>query len=133
GDWCHDCGRPKSCRVLSLLPKTSRLAKELVGADTGGFYCNGDLALVMKVESHHQPSQVEPFQGAATGVGGILPDIFTVGARPIASANSLRFGDPHDPYTRYLVDGVVRGIAHYGNATGVPTVAGEVYFHPSYQ
>src|SRR5436190_6384811 len=87
----------------------------------------------MKVESHNHPSQVEPFQGAATGVGGILRDIFTVGARPIASANSLRFGNPDDPYTRYLVDGVVRGISHYGNSTGVPTVAGEVYFHPSYQ
>jgi phosphoribosylformylglycinamidine synthase II len=131
-EWCEHCGYPKSRRLLALLPKESRRAKVLVGADTGGFYLTDDLAVVMKVESHNHPSQVEPFQGAATGVGGILRDIFTVGARPIASANSLRFGDPHDPYTRYLVDGVVRGIAHYGNSTGVPTVAGDVYFHPSY-
>src|SRR5713101_6111275 len=131
-EWCEHCGYPKSRRLLSLLPKESRRVKVLVGADTGGFQFNDDLAVVMKVESHNHPAQVEPFQGAATGVGGILRDIFTVGARPIASANSLRFGKPEDPYTRYLLDGVVRGIAHYGNACGVPTVAGEVYFHPSF-
>src|SRR5947209_4240428 len=131
-EWCEHCGYPKSRRVRSLRPKESRRVKVLVGADTGGFQFTDDLAVVMKVESHNHPSQVEPFQGAATGVGGILRDIFTVGARPIASANSLRFGNPDDPYTRYLVDGVVRGIAHYGNCTGVPTVAGEVYFHPCY-
>jgi phosphoribosylformylglycinamidine synthase II len=132
-EWCEHCGYPKSRKLLALLPKESRRVKVLVGADTGGFQFTDELAVVMKVESHNHPSQVEPFQGAATGVGGILRDIFTVGARPIASANSLRFGDLGDPYTRYLVDGVVRGISHYGNSTGVPTVAGEVYFHPSYQ
>ena len=131
-EWCEHCGYPKSRRLLALLPKESRRVKVLVGADTGGFQFTDDLAVVMKVESHNHPSQVEPFQGAATGVGGILRDIFTVGARPIASVNSLRFGDPGDAYTRYLVDGVVRGIAHYGNSCGVPTVAGEVYFHPSF-
>src|SRR6476660_8466970 len=87
-EWCEHCGYPKSRRVLSLLPKTSRRAKVLVGADTGGFYFTDDLAVVMKVESHNHPSQVEPYQGAATGVGGIVRDIFTCGARPIASGNS---------------------------------------------
>ena len=84
------------------------------------------------MESHNHPSFVEPYQGAATGVGGILRDIFTMGARPIASLNSLRFGDLSDPRMRYLVDGVVAGIAGYGNSIGVPTVGGDVYFHPSY-
>jgi phosphoribosylformylglycinamidine synthase len=85
------------------------------------------------VESHNHPSQVEPFQGAATGVGGIIRDIFTVGARPIASGNSLRFGRLEDPYTRYLLNGVVSGISSYGNSLGVPTVCGEIAFNPSYQ
>jgi phosphoribosylformylglycinamidine synthase len=114
-EWCEHCGYPKSRALLGKLPKTSSRCRVLVGADTGGFYLTDDLAAVMKVESHNHPSQVEPFQGAATGVGGIIRDIFTVGARPIASGNSLRFGDLSDAYTRYLVDGVVRGIAHYGN------------------
>jgi phosphoribosylformylglycinamidine synthase subunit PurL len=131
-EWCEHCGYPKSRKLLALFPKESRRVKVLVGADTGGFHFTDELAVVMKVESHNHPSQVEPFQGAATGVGGILRDIFTVGARPIASANSLRFGNLDDPYTRYLLNGVVRGIGHYGNCVGVPTVAGEVYFHPSY-
>jgi phosphoribosylformylglycinamidine synthase II len=132
-EWCEHCGYPKSRRLLGLLPKTSRRCRVLVGADTGGFYLTDDLAVVMKVESHNHPSQVEPLQGAATGVGGIIRDIFTVGARPIASGNSLRFGELSDPYTRYLLNGVVRGISAYGNSIGVPTVAGEVQFHPSYR
>jgi phosphoribosylformylglycinamidine synthase subunit PurL len=132
-EWCEHCGYPKSRRLLGLLPKTSRRCRVLVGADTGGFYLTDDLAVVMKVESHNHPSQVEPFQGAATGVGGIIRDIFTVGARPIASGNSLRFGELSDPYTRYLLNGVVRGISSYANSLGVPTVAGEVQFHPSYR
>lgn len=132
-EWCEHCGYPKSRNLLGLLPRASGRCRVLVGADTGGFYLTDDVAVVMKIESHNHPSQVEPFQGAATGVGGIIRDIFTVGARPIASANSLRFGDLSDPYTRYLVDGVVRGISSYGNSIGVPTVAGEVLFHPSYQ
>lgn len=132
-EWCEHCGYPKSRNLLAVLPRTSPRCRVLVGADTGGFYLTDDLAVVLKVESHNHPSQVEPFQGAATGVGGIIRDIFTVGARPIASGNSLRFGDLADPYTRYLLNGVVSGISFYGNSIGVPTVTGEVQFHPSYR
>jgi phosphoribosylformylglycinamidine synthase II len=131
-EWCEHCGYPKSKNVLRLLPNTSTKARVLVGADSGGFYLTPDLAVVMKVESHNHPSQVEPYQGAATGVGGIIRDIFTCGARPIASGNSLRFGSLDDAYTRYLLSGVVHGIGGYGNSIGVPTVCGEVNFNPSY-
>jgi phosphoribosylformylglycinamidine synthase II len=131
-EWCEHCGYPKSRNVLRMLPKTSSKAQVLVGADSGGFYLTPDLAVVMKVESHNHPSQVEPYQGAATGVGGIVRDIFTCGARPIASGNSLRFGSLADPYTRYLLSGVVHGIGGYGNSIGVPTVCGEVSFNHSY-
>ena len=91
------------------------------------------LAVAFKIESHNHPSAVEPYQGAATGVGGILRDIFTMGARPIAVLDALRFGDPADPRTRHLVDGVVRGVGGYGNCVGVPTVGGELVFDPTYQ
>src|SRR3546814_16117782 len=84
------------------------------------------------MESHNHPSFIEPYQGAATGVGGIMRDVFTMGARPIANLNALRFGSPDDPKTRHLVAGVVAGIGGYGNCMGVPTVGGEVTFHPSY-
>lgn len=131
-EWCEHCGYPKSKNVLRMLPNTSSKARVLVGADSGGFYLTPDLAVVMKVESHNHPSQVEPYQGAATGVGGIVRDIFTCGARPIASGNSLRFGSLSDPYTRYLLAGVVHGIGGYGNSIGVPTVCGEVSFNNSY-
>jgi thiamine monophosphate kinase len=90
------------------------------------------LAAVFKIESHNHPSFIEPYQGAATGVGGILRDIFTMGARPIAVLDALRFGDPADARTRHLVDGVVRGVGGYGNCVGVPTVGGELVFDPSY-
>ncbi len=132
-EWCEHCGYPKSRNVLRLLPKESRRVRVLVGADSGGCYLTDDLAVVMKVESHNHPSQVEPYQGAATGVGGIVRDIFTCGARPIASGNSLRFGPLEDPYTRYLLKGVVAGIGGYGNSIGVPTVTGELAFHSSYR
>lgn len=131
-EWCEHCGYPKSKNVLRMLPNTSSKTQVLVGADSGGFYLTPDLAVVMKVESHNHPSQVEPYQGAATGVGGIVRDIFTCGARPIASGNSLRFGPLSDPYTRYLLAGVVHGIGGYGNSIGVPTVVGEVSFNESY-
>jgi phosphoribosylformylglycinamidine synthase len=88
--------------------------------------------VVFKIESHNHPSAIEPFQGAATGVGGIQRDIFTMGARPIASLNSLRFGNIDDPKTKRLLAGVVHGIGHYGNCFGVPTVGGEVYFEDCY-
>ncbi len=131
-EWCEHCGYPKSKNVLRMLPNRSNRTEVLVGADSGGFYLTPDLAVVMKVESHNHPSQVEPYQGAATGVGGIVRDIFTCGARPIASGNSLRFGPLSEPYHRYLLRGVVHGIADYGNSIGVPTLAGEVSFNPSY-
>ncbi|MGV3723369.1 MAG: phosphoribosylformylglycinamidine synthase subunit PurL [Actinomycetota bacterium] len=131
-EWCEHCGYPKSKNVLRMLPNTSTKAEVLVGADSGGFYLTPDLAVVMKVESHNHPSQVEPYQGAATGVGGIVRDIFTCGARPVALGNSLRFGPLSDPYTRYLLAGVVHGIGGYGNSIGVPTVCGEVAFNDSY-
>ena len=89
-------------------------------------------AVVFKIESHNHPSFIEPYQGAATGVGGILRDVFTMGARPIANMNALRFGEPSHPKTRHLVAGVVAGIGGYGNCVGVPTVGGESNFHPSY-
>lgn len=131
-EWCEHCGYPKSKNTLRMLPGTSRSAHVLVGADSGGFYLTPEIAVVMKIESHNHPSQVEPYQGAATGVGGIVRDIFTCGARPVALGNSLRFGCLEDPYTRYLLAGVVAGIGGYGNSIGVPTVCGEVAFHPSY-
>ena len=90
------------------------------------------LACIFKMESHNHPSFIEPYQGAATGVGGILRDVFTMGARPIALMNALRFGDPSHPKTRRLLEGVVSGIAGYGNCVGVPTVGGETNFHPRY-
>jgi phosphoribosylformylglycinamidine (FGAM) synthase-like enzyme len=113
-------------------------------SDQGGFVLQGPgenagivdigdgLAVAFKMESHNHPSFIEPYQGAATGVGGILRDIFTMGARPVASLNSLRFGAPEHPKTKFLLEGVVSGIAGYGNCIGVPTVGGEVYFNPSY-
>jgi phosphoribosylformylglycinamidine synthase II len=131
-EWCEHCGYPKSKNVLRMLPNTSTKAEVLVGADSGGFYLTPEVAVVMKVESHNHPSQVEPYQGAATGVGGIVRDIFTCGARPVALGNSLRFGSLSDAYTRYLLAGVVHGIGGYGNSIGVPTVCGEVSFNDSY-
>ena len=102
------------------------------GENAGVIDIGDGLAVVFKIESHNHPSFVEPYQGAATGVGGILRDIFTMGARPIANLNSLRFGSFDHPRTRYLVNGVVAGIGGYGNCIGVPTVGGEVYFDPGY-
>jgi len=103
------------------------------GENAGVISIGDDLAVAFKIESHNHPSAVEPYQGAATGVGGILRDIFTMGARPIAILDALRFGDPGDARTRHLVDGVVRGVGGYGNCVGVPTVGGELVFDPSYQ
>ncbi len=104
------------------------------GEENAGLVDIGDgLAVAFKIESHNHPSAVEPYQGAATGVGGILRDIFTMGARPIAALNSLRFGDPTDPRVQYLIKGVVKGIGDYGNSFGVPTVGGEIYFDECYR
>ncbi|MGO8671192.1 MAG: phosphoribosylformylglycinamidine synthase subunit PurL [Capsulimonadaceae bacterium] len=131
--WSEHCGYKYSRPVLRLFKKY-REAIDTGAVENAGVIDIGDnIGIVMKMESHNHPSAVEPFQGAATGVGGILRDIFTMGARPIASLNSLRFGPlDGDARTRYLFEHVVGGIAHYGNCVGVPTVGGEIYFHESY-
>lgn len=135
--WSEHCGYKFSRPILSLF-KNYREAQEQGALENAGVVPLDDkLGIVFKMESHNHPSAVEPFQGAATGVGGILRDIFTMGARPIANLNSLRFGpivgrSKEAARNRYLFEGVVDGIAHYGNCVGVPTVAGEVMFHPSY-
>src|SRR2546427_216166 len=134
GIWSDNCPY-KSPRPL-LKPFPTRSKKILVGAgeENAGIIDIGDgLAIAFKIESHNHPSAVEPFQGAATGVGGIVRDIFTMGARPICSVNSLRFGELSSPEARRLFSGVVSGIAHYGNCFGIPTIAGEVCFDASYQ
>ena len=128
--WSEHCGYVSSRKWLKLLPKKGK-APSLIGEDSGGIII-GDKAIIFKAESHNHPSQIEPKQGAATGVGGILRDIFTAGARPIALLNSLRFGLLKDAYNRYLLKGVVDGIQSYGNCVGVPTVGGEIYFDESY-
>ena len=131
--WSEHCGYKYSRPVLRLF-KTYREAQDAKTMENAGVVSIGDgLGVVFKMESHNHPSAVEPFQGAATGVGGILRDIFTMGARPIACLDSLRFGGLDDPRVRYLLDGVVSGIAFYGNCVGVPTVGGEVYFNDCYK
>ncbi len=130
--WSEHCCYKNSRPLLKQFPTTG--PRVLVGpGENAGVVDLGDgLHLAFKIESHNHPSAVEPFQGAATGVGGILRDIFTMGARPIAILNSLRFGDLNDRRTKRLFQGVVAGIAHYGNCVGVPTIGGEVYFNPAY-
>jgi phosphoribosylformylglycinamidine synthase len=132
--WSEHCSYKNSIRVLKTLPREGRALLVGAGEENAGLVDIGDgLAVAFKIESHNHPSAVEPYQGAATGVGGIQRDIFTMGARPIASLNSLRFGSLDHPRVRYLFNGVVRGIGDYGNSFGVPTVAGEVCFDPSYE
>ncbi len=131
--WSEHCSYKNSIALLKTLPREGEALLSKAGEENAGAVDIGDgLAVVFKIESHNHPSAVEPYQGAATGVGGILRDIFTMGARPIASLDSLRFGSPENPRVRYLVDGVVRGIGDYGNSFGVPTVAGETYFDDAY-
>ncbi|MFT6130536.1 MAG: phosphoribosylformylglycinamidine synthase, partial [Neolewinella sp.] len=131
--WSEHCSYKNSIMWLKTLPRDGeRLLVEAGEENAGLVDIGGGLACAFKIESHNHPSALEPYQGAATGVGGIHRDIFTMGARPIASLNSLRFGDPSLPHTRHLVDGVVRGIGDYGNCFGVPVVGGEVVFHPVY-
>jgi len=134
--WSEHCGYKYSRPVLRLFKKYKEAMDTGAVENAGVIDIGGGLGVVMKMESHNHPSAVEPFQGAATGVGGILRDIFTMGARPVAILNSLRFGpidkESGDARTRYLFEHVVGGISHYGNAVGVPTVGGEIYFHPSY-
>jgi phosphoribosylformylglycinamidine synthase len=131
--WSEHCSYKNSILQLKTLPRSGSRMLVAAGEENAGVIDIGDgYGVAFKIESHNHPSAVEPFQGAATGVGGILRDIFTMGARPIAALNSLRFGDPDTPRTVYLVKGVVSGIGHYGNCFGVPTVAGEVYFDRCY-
>src|SRR5215207_3634501 len=132
--WSEHCSYKNSRPLLKTFPTKS--PKILVGAgeENAGIIDIGDgLAIAFKIESHNHPSAVEPFQGAATGVGGIVRDIFTMGARPVCAVNSLRFGELSNPEVRRLFSGVVSGIAHYGNCFGIPTIAGEVYFDKSYE
>ena len=132
--WSEHCSYKNSIAILKTLPRDGEALLVGAGEENAGLVDIGDgLAVAFKIESHNHPSAVEPYQGAATGVGGIQRDIFTMGARPIASLNSLRFGSLDNPRVRYLFDGVVRGIGDYGNSFGVPTVGGEVYFDPSYE
>ncbi|MBV9388377.1 MAG: phosphoribosylformylglycinamidine synthase subunit PurL [Chroococcidiopsidaceae cyanobacterium CP_BM_ER_R8_30] len=130
--WSEHCCYKNSRPLLKQFPTTGDRILVGPGENAGVVDLGDGLRLAFKIESHNHPSAVEPFQGAATGVGGILRDIFTMGARPIALLNSLRFGSLEDAHTRQLFTGVVSGIAHYGNAVGVPTVGGEIYFDPAY-
>ncbi len=131
--WSEHCSYKNSIRWLKTLPREGSRLLVKAGEENAGLMDIGDgLGLVFKIESHNHPSAIEPFQGAATGVGGIHRDIFTMGARPLATLNSLRFGNIESPKTQHLVSGVVSGIGHYGNCFGVPTVGGEVYFDECY-
>jgi len=130
--WSEHCAYKHSRVFLRGLPTRGPHVLQGPGENAGIVDLGGDLALTFKIESHNHPSFIEPFQGAATGVGGILRDIFTMGARPIAVLDSLRFGDPADPRTRRLIEGVVSGIGWYGNCFGVPNLGGEVGFAPEY-
>jgi phosphoribosylformylglycinamidine synthase subunit PurL len=131
--WSEHCSYKNSIMQLKTLPREGPSLLANPGEENAGAIDIGDgLAVVFKIESHNHPSAVEPYQGAATGVGGILRDIFTMGARPIAVLNSLRFGSLENPRVRYLFDGVVRGVGDYGNCFGVPDIGGEIYFEDAY-
>src|ERR671918_2248890 len=130
--WSEHCSYKSSKHWLKRLPTEAPWVICGPGENAGVVDIGGGMAAVFKIESHNHPSYIEPYQGAATGVGGILRDVFTMGARPIALLNSLRFGNPDHPLTRHLVSGVVAGIGGYGNCVGVPTVGGECQFHHSY-
>ncbi|PSQ89871.1 MAG: phosphoribosylformylglycinamidine synthase subunit PurL, partial [Bacteroidetes bacterium QS_8_64_10] len=131
--WSEHCSYKNSIAVIKTLPREGEDLLVSAGEENAGLVDIGEgLAVAFKMESHNHPSAIEPHEGAATGVGGIQRDIFTMGARPICSLNSLRFGPLDSPRVRYLVDGVVRGIADYGNSFGVPTVGGEVQFGEAY-
>jgi phosphoribosylformylglycinamidine synthase len=131
--WSEHCSYKNSITWLKKLPKDGPRMLAKAGEENAGMVDLGDgIACVFKIESHNHPSALEPYQGAATGVGGINRDIFTMGARPIAQLNSLRFGDPKNPKTQWLMKGVVKGIGDYGNAFGIPTVGGELFFDECY-
>ena len=131
--WNEHCSYKHSRPLLGTLPTKAPWVLQGPGENAGVISVGDGLAVAFKIESHNHPSAVEPYQGAATGVGGILRDVFTMGARPIAMLNSLRFGSLDSPRVRYLFAGVVKGIGDYGNCVGIPTVAGDVMFDPSYE
>ncbi len=131
--WSEHCSYKNSIKYLKTLPRKGSALLVEAGEENAGLVDIGDgMACAFKIESHNHPSAIEPYQGAATGVGGIHRDIFTMGARPIAALNSLRFGDLSLPHTQHLVKGVVKGIGDYGNCLGVPTIGGETYFNECY-
>src|ERR1043165_4659595 len=130
--WSEHCSYKSSRRLLRHLPTKGPRVLQGRGENAGVVDMGKGLAVALKMESHNPPSYIEPFQGAATGVGGILRDVFTMGARPVANLNALRFGRPDHPRMRHLIAGVVAGIGGYGNCVGIPTVGGEVNFHPAY-
>lgn len=133
GMWSEHCSYKNSIKWLKTLPRDGGRMLVAAGEENAGLMDIGDgYGVVFKIESHNHPSAIEPFQGAATGVGGIHRDIFTMGARPIAALNSLRFGNLEEAKTQHLLNGVVHGIGHYGNCFGVPTVGGEIYFEEKY-
>ncbi|EIW00570.1 LOW QUALITY PROTEIN: phosphoribosylformylglycinamidine synthase II [Thermoanaerobacter siderophilus SR4] len=131
--WSEHCAYKNSKPLLKYLPTKGEKVIQGPGENAGILDIGDNLAVVMKIESHNHPSAIEPYQGAATGVGGIIRDIFTMGARPIALLDSLRFGIPDDKRTKYLIENVVAGIADYGNCIGIPTVGGDTYFEESYK
>ncbi len=130
--WSEHCSYKSSRVHLKKLPTKAPWVIQGPGENAGVIDIGDGLAAIFKMESHNHPSYIEPYQGAATGVGGILRDVFTMGARPVANMNALRFGDPSHPKMRHLLSGVVAGIGGYGNCVGVPTVGGETNFHPAY-
>src|SRR5579862_9827456 len=132
--WSEHCSYKNSRPELKKFPREAPFILVKAGEENAGIIDVGEgWAIAFKIESHNHPSAVEPFEGAATGVGGIIRDIFTMGARPVLLTNSLRFGELSSPATKRLLRGVVAGIAHYGNCVGVPTVGGDVYFDRSYE
>ena len=133
GLWSEHCSYKNSILLLKTLPTESKRTAAKTGKENAGALDIGDgLAVVFKIESHNHPTAVEPYQSAATGVGGIMRDIFTMGARPICSLNSLRFGPPSDKRSRYLLSRAVKGIGDYGNSLGIPVAGGEIFFDESF-
>ena len=130
--WSEHCSYKSSRRHLKKFPTEGACVLQGPGENAGVIDLGDGHAAVFKMESHNHPSYIEPYQGAATGVGGIMRDVFTMGARPVALLNALRFGEPSHPKTRSLLAGVVAGIGGYGNCTGIPTIAGETNFHKGY-
>src|SRR5215475_4820515 len=131
--WSEHCSYKHSRPLLKTLPTRAPLVLQGPGENAGVISIGDGLAVALKIESHNHPSAVEPYQGAATGVGGIIRDVFSMGARPIALLDPLRFGSLDDARTRYLFEGVVAGISGYGNSVGVPTVGGELVFDDTYR